>query len=595
MPADTPNVDVVTKHIPDMMRYIPNTKKQIMEQSFGLMGSLVGGPQGAGILGGVGNIMGQYADQGAVPPFWTGGGYTEPVIPEGGVNVDWGEAGAEGALQGTADLLGFGFGKGIAKAWAPATRTAKPEAQAAKKWLEEHGGRLAAPQESTGRLMGFGQTVAETGIFGKGVMEDFAKQYQTAPIRSAIEETSKKLGQMVPVDDAGTNAVNAVLGSRKAKMRVLSKEFKAIDDAVGGEPIIDLKKSKELWEKIVKEKPAKGSKAAEQAQAFLDYYKDVDKTTYERAAIEQSDLFDIPTAVKQASTDNDSRLNTKMRNDWIRATYEALNDIEMPPVELGSNMSNQYRRLTQSKTAAEARKKLVSAYREAQAPYSKKQVKELLRTEGGVQAFNKIVNQRSPSKLVQIKKAIGNQKEWEELQSAWLADKLTPAAEGTVQADKWIDPETKLFNYTKMLNEIEKMGPSYDVFFSGSQKKAIDELIDAIRVVEKNKSSRTGAIWIQLKQAGALSALAGGVGYYSDENRGAVIGGIAGAATGALGGPYLLAKLFTNPTTTSYLARAMKADRADLMIKAIENMIRHTASKFNKLPSREEPDEMPEY
>ena len=114
---------------------------------------------------------------------------------------------------------------------------------------------------------------------------------------------------------------------------------------------------------------------------------------------------------------------------------------------------------------------------------------------------------------------------------------------------KGFQPATNAIDGNLTQQYLFNMGKNtVDEMISPMGAKALRELVEDIAALQ-NKSGRTGSLFIQMKQAGAITDAAG------------VVFGLTGnlpAAAGFIFGPAAIAKVFTNPTAVKWLTVGMR-------------------------------------
>lgn len=528
---------------------IPSSKS-LLETIGGTAGSLLG-PQGTAGGAAIGNVLGQMAEQGSYPPISMGGVIVPGKMPDSGeLNIDWMEAGKEGAAQGIMDLGGGLAYRALKKPFIWASETIKPGAkEIARKFKDLYGGELTYGEQTKSFLGDVLQNVAEKSAFGGQTMAKFHELKQAIPLQKGLEKISKDLvDNPQTVDKAGDVLADALSGGKRLKMKALSNSWKAMDDFVG-QPAVDMnRKVIPLLQEIIRTAPSGGSPSAAKAKTMLDYFSKEfpdGMVTWERAHIEQSDLFDISQAAKLTMSSVDKANNTKMRSAILKEMGQSAKEL--------------------SPEAYNAWVSIRKEYAKAMEPYNKKFIKQVANTEGGVNIMSKVFNQKSPGLIEKLRSVVPENK-WKDVQAAWLNDKASSLV-----------TKEGLFDIASFTKSIKNMGDSYNAIFKGEQKKAIDHLVDVIDSIgSTGTAGKTGAIFIQMKQSSALAQLGGAAAVgaaagYGSQNPYA---GLAGAGI-ILGGPWALAKVLTNPVATRYFTRAIKTGTGE----AIDNFNKYI-SKF---------------
>lgn len=549
---ESPGGYSVGTEMPSSKSSRPSAKK-VMEMMGGTAGSVFGA--GGTVAGAaLGNVQGQLAEQGAYAPIMFGPAMIPGKFPEGGADVSLGEAAKEGAVQGAFDVVGGRAYKALRKPLKFAAETIKPGAkEVAKKFGDLYGGALTYGEQTKSYLGDVMQNIAEKSAFGGETMRKFHELKQAIPLQKGLEKISKELTDTPQtIDEAGDLLIDALVDGKKLKMQALANSWKAMDDFVGS-PAVDLnRKVIPLLNDIIEKAPSGGSSSSARAKQMLDYFSKEHPdgiTTWERAHIEQSDLFDLPSAAKKMMSSVDKANLTKLRGSILDSMGESAQ-------ELGDEAFNVW-------------KSIRKQYATEMGPYNVKFIKKIASTEGGVNIMGKVLSQKSPKQISKLRSLIPESK-WNEVQAAWLKD----------SAEKLVNKEG-LFDLGGFTKSIKSMGDSYDVIFKGEQKEAIDHLVKVIEHIgSTGTAGKAGAIFIQMKQSSAVAQLGGAL----------AVGGVAGYGTQdpyyglasagiILGGPWVLAKILTNPTATRYLTRTIKTGTGEAIDSFNKFALRY-ASRF---------------
>jgi hypothetical protein len=551
--------------------------KTVSEGMGGTAGSIIGGAfggvpgaaAGAAVGGGAGNVYGQMLEQGAYPPTMVGG----VMVPGRGESVDIKpmEAVKEAGVQGVMDLAGGVATKPLSKVAGWATGKLKPRAKELQEAFRKYGGELTHADLTKSSGGDVAQNIAEKSFLGGETMRKFHEIKQAIPLQKGLTKVADDISTgKLTMDEAADLVADGLLGKKKLKMQAMSKNWKVMDEFIG-QPGVDInKKVLPLLEDIVSKAPSGGSTSSSRAAKMLEYFKKEypdGMIPWERAHIEQSDLFDVtPMGAQMQSSIDKANLN-RIRTAIRGAMGKSAKNVSDEAFELWQTIQKQY--------ATEMK------------PYNIKWIKQVMNTEGGANIGRKIFNQKSPRLINELKK-ITPPERWKDLQSTWLEE----------EAASLVNKEG-LFDLRGFLNKIDNMKGSYDAIFDGPQKKALDDLIDVARLIgEEGGAGKSGAIFVQMKQASAASNITGNLG------QGLALGGAAGLGTGLaggvsaagfwLGGPWAIAKIITNPTATRFLTRSIKqGGNADYFLKAINVISKAGARETGSLLADEKQTPQP--
>lgn len=143
-------------------------------------------------------------------------------------------------------------------------------------------------------------------------------------------------------------------------------------------------------------------------------------------------------------------------------------------------------------------------------------------------------NPRNTSAIRRVRESINDPKVWKNVQQEWIAEVMTlNQAPGELVDGKKVRGAIKRFEDTGALDELIP---------SKVQQRALKQFSDTLALTQGGSGDKTGAIAIQLLQAGALINFSGDV----------------GASAAILLGPLALAEALTNPSIANFLTVGMR-------------------------------------
>jgi hypothetical protein len=196
---------------------------------------------------------------------------------------------------------------------------------------------------------------------------------------------------------------------------------------------------------------------------------------------------------------------------------------------------------------------------------------------------------KNPAYIKQLEKAVADPETFESMKASWLSSVFEEAT----------DPKTGELSTKQILNKIKSMGSSYDTMFTHEQRTAQKNLFNVMRMIEeKSASGKPGAIFIQLKQAGAITGattgIGTGIGALASGGQGAEKGALWGVGAGALGSsviflaPPLAARILLSPTLTKYFTQQLKYEATPEVLAEISRALSRITSTGLTTPSQEE-------
>ena len=522
-----------------------------------IAGTVAGTPVAGTMIGAaLGEGAGQMWEQGQYPPTMVGG----TIVPGsmGSVDIDPYSAMNEGSVQGVMDVTGTKAAKALVKPFGWATGKVKPGAKRLQEiFKRKYGGELTHADMTKSYLGDTAQNIAESGAFSGQVMRNLHEAKQAIPLQNGFRELGEEIATgKYTMDEAGDFLLSGILGDNKAKRAAIGKSWQKMDEALG-QPLVNVDETVKMLDDIIAKAPSGGSEAGRRAKLMLDKIRPKGQPpgpiTWEMAHIEQSDLFDIPTATKQAMSNRDDSLMKQMRGSLLKAMHVSAKNAGPEAYEMWKTIRKQYGAMMQ--------------------PYTSPFIKQILRTEGGKNIANKIFRQQSAGVIKKLKSVVPV-KDWKNLQAAWLEEEAATA----------INKEG-IFDLRGFLNKINNM-KAYDAIFDGDVKGRLDDLIGVVRLIgEEGSAGKSGSIFIQMKQAGAVSNLAGGaaMGTLTGVGSGSIIGGVSTAGLW-LGGPWVIAKILANPKATRFFtAELKKGGTGEMLAKALEVVSRFGARETGSI------------
>ena len=489
----------------------------------GIIGSMLGptGERAGEFIGGTGgDIYQQQVEQGGVPPIYAGGGqFVGYQEPKG--KVDLKQALTKGGIETLGGEVGRTAFKGIRKLATPYGRQVKEGAGKALAKMKEFGGDINTAQLTESWFPDIMQNVAKTGLFGGSEMAEYSTKKQKEPIKRIVDNVIEGIGKKAPPDEMYLLTQDAIKGGRQVVSKIMGEVYREVDKLTGAAKV-DTSGVLKIAQEILRTEPTSGGgEAARLARKYLDELEGI--VSFERAHIEQSDLFDIPKGKAIVTKGVDKANQARLRNAWIKSMSKAAQDLDPEGYRLWRAARDMYK--------------------DKMKPYNSNFVARVLNTEGGGKALKNIFPSKEPGLINKLHATIRNPKQWQDLKASWLED--------MVQNNVQTKPAGE-FKPRKFLDKIGELGDgAYKAIFDKAERKELDQLIEIIDMVEeKTLTGKLGIMMIQMKQAGALATL-GGV----------VAGGTgagAGAAVGILAVPKVFAKILTSPKMTRYLTNTLK-------------------------------------
>lgn len=191
------------------------------------------------------------------------------------------------------------------------------------------------------------------------------------------------------------------------------------------------------------------------------------------------------------------------------------------------------------------------AYKKGSGHFRDSLIRDLTKKDADL-VVDTLLTTREPISIEHARKIItsGNKTLWPKVQNAFMSRVITEAK----------DPITKELSAKKALtalSDFEKSGALKE-FFPKGETEVIKKALGGLNAIQEKASEGTGKMVIQLMQAGALAGtIGGGVGFIATGDVRTGTGVISGGGLVILGGPAVLGRLLTNPTTAKWLSTGL--------------------------------------
>lgn len=506
----------------------PTFLEAAAEEAPEAIGGLVGGvvtrsPKGAAIGAGLGGAAGEAYKQ--VGQHMVGAEEAPQTVGEAVERM--GKAGGRQALYELGGRAIVGAGRRMI---APFRKDLIPEAEIAEKTLDKYmpqyteGLRIfkkpttILPAEATeNRALDILQNVSEKSLIGGGNIREMKLLRETA-VNDMIDDVINQFGQRADPDLVGDVFVAAVEKRMEPTRILTSMMYNNVDNMTQGVTV----STKEL-KKFVKPLLARAKEigSVEAANAGDDLV---------RAISELPDNINYATA-----KDLRSRLISKIDEfKVINKTAPALGKAKKAMTLIDQATESSLRK--SSPEALALWRQANKLYKQGNERFNNKFIRRLAKKaidDGEPEAIAKnIFKPGAVSNIRKAKQAV-DKETWKELKSWYVQDSMRRATSTESGVIGGVALENRLLGKTgmgdKALREI----------FEPEELASLTDAMKTLKIIQKRQGEGIGGMAIQLGQAGAVASILTGRG--------------EGVATVLLGGPYVLAKLMTNPKTAKWL------------------------------------------
>jgi hypothetical protein len=538
----------VTRAFPQQSWYAQMAEEMISPENVGAMagealGFAFGGPPGMIAGGGLGGMTGRASEKATgmvldyIDSFSQKGQRPSEldamVLPETG--EDWQGFAKELGWSGVSQAALSGLGLGIFRAAARGLKVGRqavfgkmlPEARETMRtlgpWMKGKMLPLLPAEATQGWLLDVAHNVTEASILGGKKIADVYKISRKEAIERMITAISRQVGKGASPDVIGDMFINTVRGKMSARSAVTAPLWQQIDDIMGKgrvniKPIKKfLETSKELIAETRGEYPADFMKFIKRAFAKED------ELSWMAARKWKSHLGRMlrETEFTVGKDDETYRMLLKTQNKLQGALREATEEVGGDAPKLWGNINTIY-----AKMSREINSKFVRRL------FSQAKDKPEIFT-------RRLFQKGNITEVRKAKELIGSQtEEWKLLKRFHIEDVITRATDKR-GAFKGIDFKNIFKGKGSIGEDVVKE------IYSPQEYKILSDIADAVAFVESRQGGGTGAVFIQLAQAGAIPSMIYGAA------RGNALALGSGAAIWV--GPSVLASAFTNPTTAKIM------------------------------------------
>ena len=551
------------------------------------MGAAAGGGLAGGMLGG--HLAGRVAPavRKAIAP--AGAGLVRRATGAGAsllTRILGGEAGMEAGAAGGAALEGEdpmeaarqvrGYGAagevlgagvaGVTRAGSAVRRggwlkkAVGPAGREATEVLGPGGVRPAQAVEGTGlaRAADIADAAAGSAMFGGGGME-VAQKTQQAVLRGKLDDFIDDFGQRTTLREAGESVRGALKGRKEAFHAYGDSVAKEISEDIGNRAVT-LGRTHAAMDRLLKTTPDPGATSLlKRMEEIATEHMPFDEA---HGVLKMLNRMDEPTGVAK-----------QLRKALWQDMTEAVAD---------------------NPTARQKWVELGSYWKTGGKTFNQDYVKRILEKADltDVQVVRSFLADRDPKQVMQIKNLVGKDT-WRQVESSFAQDLIGTATSEAGEALATKAAEEMAGVSGKVLRrQIEKTySPSTVAAVLGDEAAA--NLSKLARVLETTqaKGVSSGRLFIQMKQAGAVTALAGLTGglVTGDPSTGLQVGLTAGGIW--IGGPLLLSKIMTSPRASQYLLEGVAAKPGSgEMARAVTRLNVYLASIAKGRGAKKEPE-----
>lgn len=487
----------------------------------GGIGAIPGGVAGAVLGGGAGATVADLTRPYLAPP---GAGPALSLSQQVGQQAQRTGQGMLTGLEG--ELMGQGIGAGLKAVAAPLAAKISPLARPAQEAVP--GLRLTPAQATQSRAIDILENVAEASLLGGGRIQGFKGQQQTL-IKTTAEHLAESLGQRATAAEVGQVFQGAVQKSREAFHAVAGSLYREVDrlipsvSAPSGLPAnaVDLRALKADASAMLTRRGAipKSLSSETGMQILTDLSTLPDQTTFANAQLMRSQL------LKGARSKDLADIETGLARKFAGVLDEAMEGAAR----------------TLSGEAGDAWRTANAFYKSGVEQFNNKFVQSLLKK--APEKVAESIFQRGGVTLIRQARGAVDEATWREVQGAFLRRTIQDATEPVTGMLGGRALEQRLFSKTGVGTEV------LDTALGNETRRKLQGLVDALRITQDRPSEGTGRIFIQLKQAGAATDVAGA----------AITFGVGFPKTAAMImlGPAALSRVFTNPTAIQWLTTGL--------------------------------------
>ena len=491
----------------------------------GVGGVLLGGAAGGigaipgGIAGGVLGAMGGQNIAEITRPYLTGQPSASPL--ESAARI--GEAGLYGAMG---ELGGQALGAGVKAIAAPLATKLSPLVRPAREAVP--GLALTPAQMTQSRGIDILENVAEASLLGGGRLQTFKGRQQDL-IKTTADALAESFGSRATPVEVGQVFQRSVKKSREAFHAAAKSLYGDVDRLIpsvstpSGLPsnVVDLRSLKADASTILTKRGEipKSMSSETGMQMLTDLSNMPDQTTFANAQLMRSQL------LKSARARDLADIETGLSKKFAGVLDEA--------------MEGAARSL--SGDAAEAYRAANAFYRSGVEQFQNKFIQSLVKK--NPEKVAESIFQRGGVTLVRQARAAVDEAAWAEVQGAFLRRTIQNSTDDVTGFLSGRKLQNALFAKTGVSTEV------LDAAYGNETRRKLQGLVDALRLTQDRPSEGTGRIFIQLKQAGAATDVAGA----------AITFGVGFPKTAAMImlGPAALSRVFTNPTAIQWLTTGL--------------------------------------
>jgi len=414
---------------------------------------------------------------------------------------------------------------GVKQVLAPLKGQLEPGAETAIAQLAEKGATGTPGQFVDNRVLDTLENIAEASFFGGQRVAKTRAGAAKAAI-GLIDDFADDFSRVASRADQGEVLTSALNGAKSIHQRAVRAAYNTLDSAIpAGRKVVDIREVKAAAESKFRQKASQS--IGNDKTALTGFLDDIagreDFVTFAEADTIRSGFLAISRASKDALPDT------------LRGAGGFLSRVMERRLRIGANqLSPEIRGLWDEARALS---------RIGKEKFNGKIIGSILKKASPEEVFQAVTQANRPTKVKLIRDTVlgtpGGAGKWKGVQGQWLND----ARAGSLESDLAGELSGK-----KLFTKIKAMGESFDELFPvAGDRDRIRSLAKTLQFTQSQAGAgKSGAMLIQLTQAGALVGLVSGV------------KGAGRAAAGMVLGPLGFARFITNPTTFKWLTTGLK-------------------------------------
>lgn len=463
-----------------------------------------------------------------------------------------------GIKEGAAELIGRTIAGVGAKALAPVKKRLIPGTKGLSKQLLKRGAHLTPAQATESRIIDTLEGIAESSFFGGGKLQRLKRITQPAAFAKYIDDIAKQMGkgtrtQLSP-EDIGDLLFDAIEGKRTIFKATAKAAYSKVDKLTERAKV-SLTPLKEFAKKKMTTAAARKGIGSTQAG-----------DTLLKRVLQLDDVVSFRQAQALRSALIDERSAMSITRDKAIGLAKQLVGLTDNAMEQGTKEL--------SPEALKAWRIANKFYRTGQQTFNSKIIKTLTKNlaENPEVAVRKIFRPGA-TKQIKVVKNLVDKETWTTLKSAYLEQILKESSD--------ID---KVVLGKSFLNKLNKVGDDTLKEIYNGQELASIKSIGRLGQLIQAPTGGSGAMLIQLQQAGAVVQLAGLVGLASTPFK---------KTSGfILISPPVLSRMLANPTWSKWLSTGFKMPRGSRAASSLAVRLIKTVSKIQNQINKEKKEKI---